>query len=94
MTEMPVEGRRVLRVKVKPRSTRTGVVEDETGGVTVSVHAPPDRGEANREAVRLLAFHFGLPVSGVRIVSGAASRLKLVELAGPGRKPGTGGRRG
>ena len=91
---MLAAGRRVLRVKVKPRSERVFVAEDDAGGITVAVHAPPDKGEANREAVRLLADHFGLPVSSVRILSGAGSRLKLVELAGGRRKTGPAGRRG
>ncbi|MBN2199273.1 MAG: DUF167 domain-containing protein [Candidatus Aminicenantes bacterium] len=91
---MPVAGRRVLRVRVKPRSSRAGVVEDATGDITVAVHAPPDKGKANGEAVRLLAAHFGLPLDAVRIIGGAASRLKLVELAGAGRKTRKGGRRG
>jgi len=91
---MPAAGRRVLRVRVKPRSGRVFVAEDDSGGITVAVHAPPDKGEANREAVRLLAGHFGLPVSSVRILSGAGSRLKLVELTCGRRKTRGEGRRG
>jgi len=83
-------GRRVLRVRVKPRSSRAAVVEDTSGGATVSVHAPPDKGEANREALRLLADHFGLPLSDVRILRGASSPLKLVELSAGRRRAGAG----
>ena len=85
MTGMPAADRRLLRVRVKPRSAKPGISSDDAGGLTVCVHAPPDRGEANREACQLLAGHFGLPVSRVRILRGASSRLKLVELSGSGR---------
>lgn len=84
MSGRTIGGRRVLKVRVKPRSSTPGVVHVPTGEVTVFVHAPPEKGQANREAVRLLASHFGMPVSCVRILRGAASRVKLVEIAGPG----------
>lgn len=54
----------------------------DPGELAVSVKSPPERGRANRELVRRLANHFGVPESSVRIVSGLASRKKIVEIFG------------
>jgi uncharacterized protein YggU (UPF0235/DUF167 family) len=42
--------------------------------------AAPCKGEANRETLKLLAAHFGIPVSRAHIVRGHASRNKVVAL--------------
>ncbi|MEW5840790.1 MAG: DUF167 domain-containing protein [Thermoproteota archaeon] len=49
--------------------------------IQVSIKSPPERGRANRELVKRLARHFGVPEPSVRIVSGLASRKKVVEIS-------------
>jgi uncharacterized protein YggU (UPF0235/DUF167 family) len=44
--------------------------------------APPVDGKANEECVRYLAEWAGVPRSRVRIVTGATSRRKVVEIEG------------
>ena len=56
---------------------RIEVIGDE---IAVSIKSPPERGRANRELVKKLADHFGVPESRVRIISGMASRKKLVDV--------------
>jgi uncharacterized protein (TIGR00251 family) len=73
--------RRVVKVRVRPRAGRRTVEVSDSGDLTVSVLSPPEKGRANREVIELLAGHFGLPVSRVKIVRGEGARLKLVELA-------------
>jgi uncharacterized protein YggU (UPF0235/DUF167 family) len=46
----------------------------------VSVKEPPAGGKANRAIERALAEYFHVPPSRVRIVSGHASREKVVEV--------------
>jgi len=46
------------------------------------VAAPPREGQANAAVVAALAEHFGVPRSQVRIIRGAGSRHKIVEIAG------------
>lgn len=46
----------------------------------VSVQAPAVDGRANDAVVRALAEAFGVPRGSVRILSGSASRTKLVDL--------------
>ena len=71
---------RLIEVKVQPRAKRREVVADAAGGLTVRVLAAPERGKANDEVRELLAEHFGVPASKVRIVRGETSRRKLVAI--------------
>jgi hypothetical protein len=48
--------------------------------ITISIRSAPERGRANSELVKLLARHFRVEPSRVRIVSGLKSRKKLVEI--------------
>jgi len=75
--------RRIIKVRVRPRSGKREVEVAQSGEVTVSIVSPPEKGKANREVIELLARHFGLPVSRVRIVGGGASRHKIVEFSYP-----------
>lgn len=56
---------------------RLEVVGDE---ITVSIKSQPEHGKANRELVKRLARHFGVSEQSVRILSGLASKKKLVEI--------------
>lgn len=46
--------------------------------------APPERGAANEAVVDLVARTLGVPPRAVRVVSGLASRDKIVEVDGLG----------
>lgn len=48
----------------------------------VRVAAPPEKGRANASVVALLARSLGLERPAVRVVSGATSRDKVIELEG------------
>lgn len=70
----------LVSVRVKANSSLEKVAEDASG-VTVWVREKPLEGKAN-EAVRgLLAAHFGVKRSAVRLVSGASSRTKRFEIS-------------
>jgi uncharacterized protein (TIGR00251 family) len=69
-----------IQVKVKPNS-RTEEVNQERAGFVVRVKEPPREGKANLAVIKLLAEHFGVPKSQVRILSGFGSRNKIVEVA-------------
>ena len=68
-----------LQVKVKPNS-RTEEVSQESDSLIVRVKEPPREGKANLAVIELLAEHFGVPQSQVRILSGLSSRNKIVEV--------------
>jgi len=64
-----------IRIKVIPNASKDEVVEGEP--LIVRTRSPPTKGKANRSVVKLLSKHFG---SDVKIVSGASSREKWVEV--------------
>jgi hypothetical protein len=69
-----------IQVKVKPRS-KTEELSREGDGFIVKVKEPPKEGKANQAVIKLLAEHFGVPQSQVRILSGFRSRNKVIEVA-------------
>lgn len=68
-----------IQVKVKPNS-RTEEVSQQSGSFIVKVREPPREGKANQAVIRLLAKHFGVPQSHVRILSGFQSRNKVIDV--------------
>ena len=70
-----------IKVKVKPRS-KTAEVMREGGSFIVKVQEPPREGKANYAVIKLLAEHFGVSQSQVRILSGLRSRNKVIEIEG------------
>jgi uncharacterized protein (TIGR00251 family) len=75
-----------LKVRVKPRASKSRVLGMKGDELEVAVAAPPVDGAANLELVRTLAEHYGVAKSAVEIVSGLAGRHKLVRIAGAGAK--------
>ena len=70
-----------IQVKVKPRSKTEDVTKERGGEVyVVRVKEPPIEGKANRAVLKLLARHFGVPESRLRIVSGLTGKKKVVEV--------------
>ncbi len=70
-----------LRVKVKPRSAHSRVRGvDNDGSLLVELQSAPADGAANAELIKLLAQYFSLPKTSIRITSGAAARVKTVQL--------------
>ena len=69
-----------IQVKVKPNS-RTEEISREGNNFIVKVKEPPKEGKANQAVIKLLAEHFGVSQSRVRILSGFRSRNKVVDVA-------------
>ena len=69
-----------LNVRVQLRARKPGVDRLDTGEYKIRVHTAPTKGEANREVLEILASHFGVPRSRVKIVRGLKSRKKAVVI--------------
>ncbi len=67
-------------VKVKPGSKKEKVVRLSEDRLEVSVSAPPEKGKANDRLIELLAKHFRVKKSAVKLLRGERSREKLVEI--------------
>ena len=70
-----------VRVRVKPRASKSRVLGEREGELEVAVSAPPVDGAANEELVRILAAHFDVPKSAIAIVRGATGRSKIVRFS-------------
>ena len=68
-----------IKVKVKPNSN-TEKLGQEGNSFIVKVKEPPKEGKANQAVIRLLAEHFGVSQSQVRILSGFRSTNKIIEV--------------
>ena len=77
---MKDKNRLYLNIKVLPRSSKQEVTRIDANLYGVRVFAAPAKGEANKEVIKLIAAHFGLPPSLVEIVRGHTSRNKVVAL--------------
>ena len=71
-----------LAVKVVPGASRSGLAGWMGETLKVRVTAPPEDGRANRMLARLVADALELPTSAVRVVAGAGSPRKLLEIDG------------
>mgnify|MGYP000227321608 CR=1 FL=1 len=68
-------------ILLKPNSRhREEVVPNNDGSLTIYTKAPAIEGRANTAAAKLLAKHFGVASSKVKLVRGAASKYKVFEV--------------
>jgi len=78
-----VRGRTVrVSVHVQPRAARSEIVGLHGAALKVRLQAPPVDGAANEALVRLLAERLGVGRRSVRVIAGATSRAKTVEVDG------------
>lgn len=69
-----------ISIKVIPRSSKIEVEKLSEGEYRVRLTKAPADNEANEQLIKLLGKHFGVAPSLIRIVSGATSRKKIVEI--------------
>ncbi|MFH1089278.1 MAG: DUF167 domain-containing protein [Candidatus Uhrbacteria bacterium] len=71
----------LLTIHATPNAKKTeitGWLDDNT--VKIKIAAPPRDGKANQELIRFLAEHYKKPKSSIKIVRGAMTRIKQVEV--------------
>lgn len=78
----PTDDGVVIKVRVTPRASRSGLDGVHAGALRVRLNAPPVDGAANDELVAVMADAFSVPKRAVSIVSGQSSRAKRVRLSG------------
>jgi uncharacterized protein (TIGR00251 family) len=72
-----------ITVRAKPRARRSSIVRAAGLSVEVALAAPPVDGAANDELLSVLAEALAVPRSALRLVLGAGSKNKVVEVVGP-----------
>jgi hypothetical protein len=69
-----------ITIRVKPGSTRPGVGGEHDGALVVRVSARAVDGKATEAALAAVADSFGVRRGAVRLVAGASSRTKVVDI--------------
>ena len=70
-----------ISIHLKPNSRhREEVVMNDDGSLTIYTKEPAIEGRANLAAVKLLAKHFDVSSSKVKLVRGTASKYKMFEV--------------
>ncbi len=82
MHSSKAESEVTIEVQVQPKSSRDEIVGLHNGRFKVKVTAPPEDGKANESLREIIARALGVSKSGVRIVRGETSRLKIVKILG------------
>lgn len=70
---------KIIQVRVIPKSGNNKV-EEFGNGYKVRLTAPPVEGKANKALIAVLATHFNLAKSRIKIIKGSKSKNKLVKL--------------
>ena len=71
---------RKINVRVIPRAKQNKITVENDGCLRVHITAAPVDGAANDAVIRALADYFDVPKSQIKIIRGATSRNKVVEL--------------
>ncbi len=69
-----------IMVRVTANARKASVEMVNAGSYRARVDAPAVEGKANARLIEMLAEHFGVPKSGVIILSGAKSKSKKVRI--------------
>jgi uncharacterized protein YggU (UPF0235/DUF167 family) len=67
---------------VRPGAGRTAVLGERAGALRLAVAAPPEKGKANKVALRFLARALNLSRAGLELASGETSRRKVILCRG------------
>ena len=70
----------IVEIRVVTNASKEEVVQ-ESNYLKVKVKAKPNGGEANKAVVKVLAKHFNVRESKVKIIRGLKSRKKTVEIS-------------
>lgn len=69
----------IISVKVNPKSS-INKIEEFDRFYKVRLKAVPEKGQADKELIKILAKHFKVKKSAVSIIFGTKTRKKLVEI--------------
>ena len=69
-----------FKLRVIPRARRNQIIVADEGTLRVYTTAAPTDGAANDAVIKMLARHFDVPKSSIKIIRGAQSRDKVVQL--------------
>ena len=68
-----------IDLKVVPKASRNEVRQEE-GRLKVYVTSAPEKNRANKTVIELIAAHFGIRKTDVRIIKGLHASSKVIEI--------------
>ena len=69
-----------FHILVKPGSSQEKIVESAPGELTIYLRAKAHDGEANEALIKVLAKHFHIGKTTIKILRGQKSRSKIIEI--------------
>lgn len=70
----------LIRVKVFPESKKEEIIKKSQDKFEIKVKARPEKGEANKEVIKVLSSYFKVPETNIRLIKGANQRNKIFEI--------------
>lgn len=74
------DSKQTFNVRVIPKARQNDVSLDADGTIRIHTTAAPSDGAANDAVIKMLAKHFDVPKSSIRIIRGATSQNKVIEF--------------
>ncbi len=71
-----------LKIKVIANAKKSNVIQ-EKNFLKIKVDAPAQKGKANKRLIEILAEHFKVSKTKIKIIKGHKSREKVIELINP-----------
>ncbi len=69
----------IINIKVIPRAKKVRIQNGDP--LRVYVNQPPEDGRANDAVIKLLAKHFDISKSQIKIIKGEKSREKIIQIS-------------
>jgi uncharacterized protein (TIGR00251 family) len=76
------KGHLTIKIKVEPRSSKSGITGPYRDALKVKLTSPPIEGRANKELIEVLAEELGIAKKDIEIISGQSSKNKIVRIHG------------
>ena len=70
----------IIKVKIIPGSSKNKIIGVYNDSLKITITAPPVEGKANKKCIAYLAKYFNVAKSKIEIISGLASKNKLIRI--------------
>ncbi len=74
------DSKQTFNVRVIPRARQNSIDVAPDGTIRVHTTAAPADGAANDAVIKMLARHFDVPKTSIKIVRGATARSKVIQI--------------
>ncbi len=74
------DSKQIFNVRVMPRARQNSVDVAPDGTIRVHTTAAPTDGAANAAVIKMLARHFDVPKTRIKIIRGETARNKIIQI--------------